>query len=571
MISNQMKKNQAKLVQGVPMAPLEDYEKQTGHGNLTIHPKLKHMLRLDIHDRASVPYFQTIFLQNVSVYINDAKEAARLLKSLVVKGPIYQAYRSSADTSVPDLFTSDNEEWKIRNENLRPALTNLKIKDSALESIMKNFASKLTEYSESSKPLDLISLCVSLAFDAISAAAFDYELEALKDSTDGISLVNCANTISDLNKSVGNNGLNVYYYPDARKVPQEEADIAKASFRGYISKLVNVIKTESEQYKVNNGQLNVNDNFGHALIDLASKHGEAFGEKEINAEVSQVVRHGYEMLSSQLTWLFYALYRHPQVRAKLELEVFNHTSTPSDPYPEYLECVIKETLRRYPAAGNFTARTVGEKGLEFKGSLPASAPAGTLVQIHMFSLHNTTKLWGENPLEFNPDRWLKDSIIAPASAPRCPFLSAKAAAVDGDAIYDGVGFAPGTLAYFPFSGGARSCPGKGLTLTIMREVLKRTVTKFRLSATNPTEEEDLGHQTSTSFGVCDKQNTTVKVTRITNASIGVEEAVVPKKVEKPKEEGWADPDEEDEQPTLIVKPTDDDDDDEVPDLVDGKN
>lgn len=103
----------------------------------------------------------------------------------------------------------------------------------------------------------------------------------------------------------------------------------------------------------------------------------------------------------------------------------------------------------------------------------------------------------------------------------------------------------------------------------MREVLKRTVTKFRVSAINPTEEEDLGHQTSTCFGVCDKQNTTVKVTRITSDSLGIEEVVVPKKVEKPKLEGWADPDEEDEQPTLVVKPIEDDD-DEVPDLVDGK-
>jgi len=147
-------------------------------------------------------------------------------------------------------------------------------------------------------------------------------------------------------------------------------------------------------------------------------------------------------------------------------------------------------------------------------------------------------------------------------------LSAKASSAEGDAIYDGVGFTPGTLAYFPFSGGARACPGKGLALTIMREVLKRTVTKFRLNGINPTSDIDIGHQLSTSFAVSDKSNTTVKVSRITADKLGVEEIVVAEKKVEAKNEGWANDEDEEEGPELIVKPNPEEDDDEVPDLVD---
>jgi len=212
--------------------------------------------------------------------------------------------------------------------------------------------------------------------------------------------------LADLNKT---QGFNVYYYPDSRKVPEEEIERARVSWRGYLAKIVNILKTETEQYKVKHGELQPKEHFTHALVDLSNKQGGSFGDKEITAEVSQVLRHGFEMISAQITWLFYILYSHPQVRAKLELAVANHKATPSNPYPEYLECVIKETLRRYPAAGNFIARTVEEKGLELKGSIPATAPAGTLIQLHMFSLHNTIKQWTENPQDFNPDRWLNDS------------------------------------------------------------------------------------------------------------------------------------------------------------------
>ena len=561
-IYNMMNKMKPKQLEGIPMPPLSGVEAVTGHGNLTVHPKLKHILRLDIHDRANVPYFQTVFQQRVSIFISDAKEAARLLKSLLFRGPIYNAYRS--DPNTPDMFASDNVDWSLRNENLKPALSSMKIKDTVLESIMNNFENKLKDYSETSKPLDLNDLAVSLAFDAISAAAFNHELEALKDSTDGQALLNTVRTLTDLNKT---QGLNVYYYPDSRKVPEEEIERARLSWRGYLAKIVNILKTETEQYKLKHGELQPKEHFTHALVDLCNKQGGSFGDKEITAEVSQVLRHGYEMISAQLTWLFYVLYSHPQVRAKLELAVANHKATPSNPYPEYLECVIKETFRRYPAAGNFIARTVEEKGLELKGSIPATAPAGTLIQLHMFSIHNTIKQWTENPQDFNPDRWLNDSE-GKVTYPKCPFLSAKASSAEGDAIYDGVGFTPGTLAYFPFSGGARSCPGKGLTLTIMREVLKRTVTKFRLNGINPTSELDIGHQLSTSFAVSDKQNTTVKVSRITADKLGVEEIVVAQKKVEAKDEGWANDEDEEEGPELIVKPNAEEDDDEVPDLVD---
>jgi cytochrome P450 len=49
--------------------------------------------------------------------------------------------------------------------------------------------------------------------------------------------------------------------------------------------------------------------------------------------------------------MFYALAKNPKVRADLERSVLTHKG--GNPYPDYLENVVMETLRRYPVVGNY--------------------------------------------------------------------------------------------------------------------------------------------------------------------------------------------------------------------------
>lgn len=54
---------------------------------------------------------------------------------------------------------------------------------------------------------------------------------------------------------------------------------------------------------------------------------------------------------------------------------------------------------RYPVCGNTTVRTVHEDDFQIKRGLSGKStytvPKGTPIHIPMFSLHNTTRTWGE--------------------------------------------------------------------------------------------------------------------------------------------------------------------------------
>ena len=77
--------------------------------------------------------------------------------------------------------------------------------------------------------------------------------------------------------------IGVYANPNVRKVSPEEIAGAKNVWRQFLTKILNLIKTDAEVYKVfiqggisfiliyyilklSNGSLDVKNNFGHALV-----------------------------------------------------------------------------------------------------------------------------------------------------------------------------------------------------------------------------------------------------------------------------------------------------------------
>lgn len=219
-----------------------------------------------------------------------------------------------------------------------------------------------------------------------------------------------------------------------------------------------------------------------------------------------------------------------------------------------------------------TVRTVNKEDFLLTGGY--AVPVGTPIHFHMWSLHNTTREWTK-PKEFHPERWL-DSDEFPADAeegrksyPSCPFLAAaaKAQGLEGglgglpsrprvDAVYEGAGHEPGSLSFFPFSAGERSCPAKGLVLQVLREVVKEIVLTYRLDPSERSVEEDCGASTNAVITPLLKASTNLLVT----AATGLGE--VPKK----KEDGWADDEEEAQEEGAVEDVTDaktvDEDDDE---------
>ncbi|CAK5277071.1 unnamed protein product [Mycena citricolor] len=148
-------------------------------------------------------------------------------------------------------------------------------------------------------------------------------------------------------------------------------------------------------------------------------------DSEVIAQIPTFLLAGHETSSVALGWAVHALSHHPAVQDKLRKELLSiQTDTPTmdelNALP-FFETVLKETLRLY-APVVFIQRMaiqndvlplskpyVDRWGVSHK-TLPI--PKGQLLTISILAINTDKGIWGEDSLEFKPERWddLPDAV-----------------------------------------------------------------------------------------------------------------------------------------------------------------
>lgn len=113
---------------------------------------------------------------------------------------------------------------------------------------------------------------------------------------------------------------------------------------------------------------------------------------------------------------------------------------------KYLERSIKESLRLLSPVPIIGRKTTADIPLR-KGVVPN----GTMVIINIMRLHRNPKIW-ENPLEFEPDRFLPENI-----AKRPPF------------------------SFIPFSAGPRNCIGMKYAMVLTKITLAHLLRRYKFT------------------------------------------------------------------------------------------
>lgn len=173
-------------------------------------------------------------------------------------------------------------------------------------------------------------------------------------------------------------------------------------------------------------------------------------DKEVRAEVDTFLFAGHDTTSSALSWTVYRLASHQDIQTKCRAEideVFKDKKTEDTEWSdlskmEYLTRCIKESLRITPPVPVIQRRI--EEPLDING---ANIPKNSPVSIHIYEIHNNTEIW-ENPLEYNPDRFLHENVKK-----RDPF------------------------SFVAFSAGPRNCIGQNFAMNFMKIVLSKLLRK----------------------------------------------------------------------------------------------
>jgi len=183
---------------------------------------------------------------------------------------------------------------------------------------------------------------------------------------------------------------------------------------------------------------------------------------------------GYETSSIVLTWLVLELGRHPEIQERLreELSAFgtelSFDQLWSSTAAPYLDAVVKETLRLHPPV------TDNIRMCDKDDVLPLLSPittrngmksntltitAGTLVEVPISALNRSHIIWGDDALEFKPERWLNEKAGLTETAKNMQ----------------------GYHHLLTFIDGPRTCLGKAFAVTEIKAVTSVLVKNFAFS------------------------------------------------------------------------------------------
>lgn len=184
------------------------------------------------------------------------------------------------------------------------------------------------------------------------------------------------------------------------------------------------------------------------LLDAKYEDGTKMSEAQLLDEILILFVAGHETTSNALCFITELLARNPEAQIKLRKEIFklkdeNLETIEMVKNARYAQCVIEESMRLYPPAYfidrvNVESDQLGDYSLPEKSNLLFS----------IYEIHRHPDYW-ENPLEFIPERFLKDRLEY-------------------------------SKYYFPFGAGQRMCIGNNFAMYEMVLVLYEMLSRFEI-------------------------------------------------------------------------------------------
>ncbi|XP_017879922.1 cytochrome P450 4c3-like [Ceratina calcarata] len=221
---------------------------------------------------------------------------------------------------------------------------------------------------------------------------------------------------------------------------------------GFVNKIIVERKLEWKSKKAEVVQEKMQKR--QALLDLLlemSNDGKTLSDNDIRDEVNTFMFAGHDTTATSVSWVLYALGRHPEYqekilnefsemigRKKLSLDLVNKLS--------WLEACIKESWRLYPVTP-LIARQIYHPITILKKEIPV----GSTVLINSFLLHRDSRYFPE-PEVFKPERFLPNGSRYPS------------------------------YAFIPFSAGSRNCIGWRFATMIVKIIVLHVLRSFTVES-----------------------------------------------------------------------------------------
>ncbi len=383
------------LLRGWISDPLAFMERAREHGDVVI---------ADIGSQAMWMVFKPEYVQHVLV--NNAKNYNKNTRG----------YRAMRLTAGQGLVTSEGDLWKRQRRIANPAFHRKSI--AAMADVMvecsADMAAKWRASAQAGDSRDVAHDMMELTLRIACRTFFSVDVEGgavdrIGDASDGVLKQFLFHMSFPVSKPEYLPTLGNYRYWKAKKILDDEVYGMVAERRA------------SGEAK--------HDLLSMFLGAVDDETGESMSDEQLRDELITMLIAGHETTANALAWCLHLLAENPDQLARMHAEMDevlgDRLPTAADlPNLPLADRVLSESLRLFPPAYVHARCTVDD---DIIGG--HRIPKGAFVTLPQWVIHRDPAYW-EEPLKFDPDRWLPER-----SEGREKF------------------------AYFPFSGGARKCIG----------------------------------------------------------------------------------------------------------------
>ncbi|XP_004515481.3 alkane hydroxylase MAH1-like [Cicer arietinum] len=368
------------------------------------------------------------------------------------------------------IFNLDSNEWKTERKLLHSLLTRKSFKIFHQQNIQKKLENCLIPFlDDASRDLQIIDLQDTferITFDIGCAFLFGFDPNYLHKKFNDLSNMDCVTAFSVLEDIVLCRHFTPNFVWKLQKWlqigPEKNGKVAKENIDQFLYKCVSYCKGDEEKRKLKSTEY-VDEGQYSCLIEAIMNEGSVKREmvdKYLIDTAFNLLGAGSGTVSSALSWFFWLISKHPLVEAKIIQEIKDNCVTKDENFITklgveefdklvYLHGAICEALRLYPPVG-YNHKCAIKSDILPNGEHVSS---NTKVIFSMYAMGRMEEIWGENCLEFKPERWISD-IGQSIHVPSYQFTA--------------------------FNAGPRSCLGKDMSIIQMKMAAVTMLWKFHI-------------------------------------------------------------------------------------------